>query len=68
MNYLIKIDLIKFYIKENNLSKTSFCNQCRIGTKTLSNIFASKEVKLTALLKIARLMNVGLCELIVSSN
>lgn len=62
----IKTKLITAFMETNNLSKTAFCNLCKISLNTLNNILANKDnLKILALFKIARVMNVKIQELFI---
>lgn len=39
MKYKIRINLIKFFMRENNLSKKDFCKLCNISIRTLNKLF-----------------------------
>lgn len=62
---VIKTDLIKNFIKENGLTIAKFCELCKISPSTLYRIFNGKNFILVALFKIACIMKVRVCELIV---
>ena len=56
---VVNIDLIKNYIKENNISKNKFCKLCKISPSTLKLILAEEDTfYLTALWKISLFLNV----------
>ena len=61
----INIEKIQNYIKENNLSKSKFCELCKIGSNTLDRILNNKNFKITALFKIARQMNIYIKDLFI---
>ena len=61
---VVKTDLIKSFIKENNLSIAKFCKLCKISSSTLYKIFNGKDFVVVALFKIARVMKVQVCQLI----
>ena len=58
MDNLINTELIKSYMKENNLSKAKFCKICKISPSTFNKIMNNGNFKLIALFKIARVLNV----------
>lgn len=54
MKNTIKTELIENFIKENNLSKSKFCEMCKISQSTLNKIMTNNEnFKMIALFKIA---------------
>lgn len=57
-------DLINNYIKEQGLSKQKFCKMCKISVGTLNKVLLNKDnVGIIALFKIARVLNIRICEL-----
>lgn len=59
-----KTELIGNYIVENKISKTEFCKRCKIGTQTLKKIYNHNDnYKIIALFKIARLLEIRICDL-----
>ena len=54
--------LIFDYIKNNNLTKTKFCRQCKISTSTFYKIISGKDFRLIALIKMAKIMNLKLSQ------
>ena len=62
INY-IKSGKIKKFLKDNKLSKAEFCRRCGIGQVTLQRILAGKNFNLRALFKIAKFLNIHVCEL-----
>ena len=60
----IKTEIIRTYIARNNLSKSSFCRQCKIGYNTLNKIFNDDErFRITVLLKISKALGIQIQEL-----
>lgn len=57
MNGLIKTAIITDYLTANHLTKKEFCRQCKISTSTLYKIMHGKNFYLSALFRIARIMN-----------
>ena len=58
MENTIKTELIEKFIKENNLSKSKFCEMCKISQSTLNRIMTkSNNFRIIALFKIARALN-----------
>ena len=43
MKNTIKNELIENFIKENNLSKSKFCEMCKISQSTLNKIMTNSE-------------------------
>ena len=65
MDRFIKIDKIRDYIKENNLTKQKFCTMSKIGNKTLNKILNGDiDISIKILIKIARAMEIELAELL----
>lgn len=59
MKNTIKVELIENFIKDNNLSKTKFCEMCKISQSTLNKIMTnSKNFRIIALFKIARVLKI----------
>ena len=59
MKNTIKTELIENFIKENNLSKSKFCEMCKISQSTLDKIMTSNEnFRIIALFKIARVLKI----------
>lgn len=59
MKNTIKTELIENSIKENNLSKSKFCEMCKISQSTLNKIMTSNEkFRIIALFKIARVLKI----------
>lgn len=64
INKEIKAELITVFMKTNKLTKTAFCKLCKISLSTLNSILANTEnLKITALFKIARVINLQIYEL-----
>lgn len=59
----VNADIISGYMKENGLSKTEFCKQCKICIATLNNILQNKSFNLLSLFKVAKRMNVPMRQL-----
>lgn len=60
----INIALIIKHMEKHKLSKIAFCNLCKISVGTLNKILAGKDnVRITALFKIAKILNIKICEL-----
>ena len=59
MKNTIKTELIENFIKENNLSKSKFCEMCKISQSTLNKIITNNEnFRIIALFKIARVLKI----------
>ncbi len=59
MKNSIKIEIIEKFIKENKISKTTFCKMCKISPSTLKKIMTKNEnFKIIALFKIARVIKI----------
>ena len=59
MKNTIKTELIENFIKDNNLSKSKFCEMCKISQSTLNKIMTSNEnFRIIALFKIARVLKI----------
>ena len=64
MKKTIKTEIIKNYILENKMSKTKFCNLCKIAPSTLNKIMANDDnFRIIALFKIARVIKVRVHQL-----
>jgi transcriptional regulator with XRE-family HTH domain len=62
----INVELIKNYMKEQQISKTEFCRQCKVSMEVLNKILANKpNFRILALFKIARKLNVQIHELFI---
>ncbi|MDE5788859.1 MAG: helix-turn-helix domain-containing protein [Clostridia bacterium] len=60
MSYYVNCEVIKNYIKENNLSKTKFCKLCKISLQTFNKVLNGEDVYLGALFKISRALNINI--------
>ena len=59
MKNTINTELIANFIKENNLSKSKFCEMCKISQSTLNKIMTNSEnFRIIALFKIARVLKI----------
>ncbi len=68
MKKFIKIDLIKDYIRTNNLTNSEFCKLCNIRILTLERILNDDiHVELNAILRISRILKIRLCEMFYDS-
>ena len=64
MKNTIKTELIENFIKENKLSKSKFCEMCKISQSTLNKIMTSNEnFRIIALFKIARVLKIQVFEM-----
>ena len=64
MKNTIRIELIENFIKENNLSKSKFCEMCKISQGTLNKIMTNSEnFRIIALFKIARVLKIQVFEM-----
>ena len=64
MKNRIKTELIENFIKENNLSKSKFCEMCKISLSTLNKIMTnSGNFRIIALFKIARVLKIQVFEM-----
>lgn len=62
---MIRKELIENYLSANNLSKTKFCEQCKISPSTFYRIMSgNKNIGIIAIVKVARRINVRISELI----
>lgn len=62
----ININLIKTYIYKNALTYSEFCRRCNINYSTLTKILSNDyRFKVTALFKIARVMNIQIKEIFI---
>lgn len=61
---IIKIDLIKNYMKENNLSQKRFAEVCKINVWNLRQVLSDgKDFNIIYLFKIAKAMKIDVCNL-----
>ena len=59
MNNTIKIGIIEKFMKENKISKTTFCKMCKISPITLNKILTNdNNFKIIALFKIAKVIKI----------
>lgn len=59
-----KIKFIINFMKENNLSKTAFCKQCKISLRSLNKIFNDDPcLRLRTFSKISKVLNIKVYEL-----
>ena len=59
MKNKIKTEIIKRFIEENKISKTTFCKMCKISPSTLKKIFNKDDnFRIIALFKIARVIKI----------
>ena len=64
MKNTIKSELIETFIKDNNLSKSKFCEMCKISQSTLNKIMTNSEnFKIIALFKIASVLKIQVFEM-----
>jgi len=54
------------FMKENNLTKTEFCNQCGISMSTLNRIFKGYQADTKTLIKFVKILNIPFEELFYS--
>lgn len=62
MDNLIKTEIFKNYMKENNLTKTQFCKLCGIGLSTLNKLLNNKyhHLSMLVLCKIANATKISI--------
>ena len=66
MENKINIKLIEDFMHENNISKTRFCNMCKISLKLFNKIMANDDgFRIIALFKIARVIKVQVHQMFV---
>ena len=64
MKNTIKTELIENFVKDNNLSKSKFCEMCKISQSTLNKIMTSNEnFRIIELFKIARVLKIQVFEM-----
>ena len=62
----INVQRIQSYIRENKLSKKTFCEKCKISYQTLQKIFNNNfNWNIIILFKIARTLGIGIKDLFV---
>ncbi len=60
-----KLEIIENYLKQNHLSKTKFCNLCKISVKTLEKIYNDDcSIRLKTIRKITKFLGVQPWEII----
>lgn len=65
VKYTFKTEIITNFIKENNLTKTKFCQLCNIRLITYEKIFHNKfNIDLNDLVKIAKMIKIEISQLI----
>mgnify|MGYP003294079102 CR=1 FL=1 len=65
MQEYVKVELIERFIKENGLTNTGFCKQCKIGYATFLKIKRGEySVRVSALFRIAKVMGVHVKEIL----
>lgn len=61
---MVKTEIIEKYLQDNNLSKTKFCQTCKISPSTFNKIMSNNgNYGLIALFKIARVLKIHIHEL-----
>ena len=65
MGNLVNLEKIENYRKINYLSKTEFCKLSNISLSTYKNIFERKNFRIVALFKIAKVLNINVCDLFI---
>lgn len=61
---IIKVEIIKNYMINNNLSKKSVCKLCKISYETLQKILHNQyNFRVNAIFKVAKFLNVEVTEL-----
>ena len=63
MKNIIKTELIEKYLRENNLSKARFCKICKISPTTLKNLMTNGSFRISAIFKVAKVLNVPVHEM-----
>lgn len=59
MEKFVNVNIIKNYMKKNNLTQAKFCKKCNIGATTLRTIFASPSTcKIRTIMKIAKAIDI----------
>ena len=65
MGVLVRVEEIRKYLRDNNLTEVAFSNMCKISKTTLNKILKSRRSKrLTIMIKIARQMGVKLGDIV----
>ena len=65
MQEYVKVELIERFIKENGLTNTGFCKQCKIVYATFLKIKRGQySVRVSALFRIAKVMGVHVKEIL----
>ena len=64
MKNTIKVELIENFIKDNSLSKSKFCEMCKISQSTLNKMMTNSEnFRIIALFKIAKVLKIQVFEM-----
>ena len=61
MKNMVNTELVNDYMRTHNLSKTKFCKLCKIHPTTLKNILENKNFVMSAIFKIANVLDVDIC-------
>ena len=62
----VNVGIIENFMREKGINKTEFCKLCGISTRVLCKIYANKiSVNVKILFRIARVLNIGIYELII---
>ncbi|HBB45216.1 MAG TPA: hypothetical protein DCZ34_03750 [Clostridiales bacterium] len=69
MQIMIDVDVLKKFMEENKMSKSEFCQKCKISPITLQKILNKKKsLRFNTIFKIARYMNIKTSELLSKTN
>lgn len=67
MKDLIDTEIIEKFMQTNGLSKSAFCKRCKISPSTLKRVLTNGNVKMNALFKIVKVMNIEICRIVVKT-
>ncbi len=65
---VINTELIKKYMKDNNLSKREFARKCNLNVWNLDAVLQGRNCRVVYFAKIAKAMNVQLKDLFLQKN
>ena len=66
MKNSVNTEMIKSYMKDNNISKTQFCKTCKISIGTLNKILSGDmNFAINALWKISHVLGIRMCQLFI---
>ena len=65
-NYRFKYEEIIKYLKNNNLSKSAFCNLCKISMHTLNELLkGNAHINAFTCYRVSEVLNISLIDLVI---